>query len=107
MTERNVALLPACSQFGGASGAGGSGAAGLNLTHASVAILLEPQISPGIEQQAVGRICRIGQQCSTTCIRLIIKDSLEGRILSWQRERFASGTVQQHLDIEDFVRVLG
>ena len=37
----HVLLVP---MFGGASGAGGSGAAGLNLQVASVAVLLEPQL---------------------------------------------------------------
>jgi E3 ubiquitin-protein ligase SHPRH len=58
--------------FGGASGAGGSGAAGLNLQVASVAVLLEPCLQPGIEAQAVGRICRLGQQRPTRCVRLVV-----------------------------------
>mgnify|MGYP002633195632 CR=1 FL=1 len=44
----HVLLVPL---FGGASGAGASGAAGLNLQVASVAVLLEPSLQPAIEQQ--------------------------------------------------------
>ena len=62
-------------------GAGGSGAAGLSLQVASVAVLLEPSLRPGIEQQAVGRIYRIGQQKPTKCIRLVVTDSVEPNIL--------------------------
>ena len=60
--------------FGGSSGAGGSGAAGLNLQVASVAVLLEPSLQPGIEEQAVGRICRLGQERPTKCVRLVVSD---------------------------------
>ena len=60
--------------FGGASGAGGGGAAGLTLTQATVAYLLEPALQPGIERQAAGRIARIGQSKET---KLIIQFVIE------------------------------
>jgi hypothetical protein len=44
--------------FGGASGAGGGGAAGLTLTGASVAILLEPALQPGIGPGPTGAAMR-------------------------------------------------
>ena len=95
--------------FGGASGAGGGGAAGLNLTQASVTVLLEPQLQPGIEQQAVGRICRIGQTQSTRCVRLLVADSIESRILRWQTRRtVVSGAGSgAHLSLNDFMQLLG
>ena len=103
----DVLLVPL---FGGAAGAGGSGAAGLNLQVASVAILLEPQLSPGIEQQAVGRISRIGQQRATTCIHLVIRDSIEESILQWQQLRQAQGAAPRSgnapLTASDFAHVL-
>ena len=43
-TDAKVLLVPL---FGGSSGAGGGGAAGLTLTEANVAILLEPALQPG------------------------------------------------------------
>jgi hypothetical protein len=43
-TDPKVLLVPL---FGGSSGAGGGGAAGLTLTEANVAILLEPALQPG------------------------------------------------------------
>lgn len=36
------------------------GAAGLTLTHATTAFLMEPSLSPGIEAQAAARIYRLG-----------------------------------------------
>ena len=104
-----VALL--VPLFAGSSGAGGSGAAGLNLHVASVAVLLEPSLQPGIEQQAVGRICRIGQERPTKCIRLIVEASIEPNILLWQSRRLAQGckSASGHapLGLNDFVHVFG
>ena len=104
-----VALL--VPLFGGSSGAGGSGAAGLNLQVASVAVLLEPSLQPGIEQQAVGRICRIGQEKPTKCIRLIVKESIEPNILQWQSRRLAKGSKSASghapLGLNDFVHIFG
>ena len=104
-TAAVVLLVPL---FGGASGAGGSGAAGLNLQVASVAVLLEPSLQPGIEAQAVGRICRIGQEKPTQCIRLIVSESIEPNILLWQNRRLERED-QGHgaLSLGDFVHVLG
>ncbi|EOD22854.1 hypothetical protein EMIHUDRAFT_59963, partial [Emiliania huxleyi CCMP1516] len=61
------------------------GAAGLTLTQASTVFLLEPALQPGIERQAAGRIARIGQSEETRCVRLLIKDTVETKIVEWQR----------------------
>ena len=45
-----VLLVPL---FGGSSGAGGGGAAGLTLTEANVAILLEPALQPGCAHESI------------------------------------------------------
>mmetsp|Transcript_22890 Transcript_22890/g.52817 ORF Transcript_22890/g.52817 Transcript_22890/m.52817 type:complete len:374 (-) Transcript_22890:346-1467(-) len=99
-----VLLIPL---FGGSSGAGGGGAAGLTLTEARTAILLEPQLQPGIERQAAGRICRIGQKQTTTCIRLIVTDTVEPNILRWQEHRLANGANgAQKLSLSDFMQLI-
>ena len=76
-----------------------------------MAVLLEPALQPGIETQAVGRICRLGQEKPTTCIRLVIADSIEPNILLWQSRRLAQGasSASGHapLKLSDFVHVLG
>ena len=78
--------------FGGSSGAGGGGAAGLTLTEASVAILLEPALQPGIEAQAVGRVHRLGQRRPTRVVRLLVEETIEQRVLELQEQKMmASG----------------
>ena len=76
-----------------------------------MAVLLEPSLQPGIEQQAVGRICRIGQERPTKCIRLIVEASIEPNILLWQSRRLAQGckSASGHapLGLNDFMHVFG
>ena len=43
------------------------GAAGLTLTVAHTAFLLEPSLNPGLEAQAAARICRLGAHAQDTC----------------------------------------
>lgn len=100
----DVLLVPL---FGGASGAGGGGAAGLTLTQASTVFLLEPALQPGIERQAAGRIARIGQSEETRCVRLLIKDTVETKIVEWQRMRLADGaSAAPQLSLNDWVHIV-
>lgn len=104
--DATVLLVPL---FGGASGAGGGGAAGLTLTQASTAVLLEPALQPGIERQAAGRISRIGQTKQAKVIRLIVSDTIESRIVEWQEVRMQEGvgsTNSASLSLNDFVQLL-
>ena len=104
-------LWHACTQiplFGGASGAGGGGAAGLTLTQATVAYLLEPALQPGIERQAAGRIARIGQSKETKLIRLIVDKTVEKKILEWQQMRMANAASGKNaLTLNDFAMLVG
>jgi SNF2 family DNA or RNA helicase len=56
------------------------GAAGLTLTSCNVSYLLEPSVNPGLEDQAISRIYRIGQTRPATAVRLIVKQSIEPKI---------------------------
>lgn len=61
-----------------------AGGIGLNLTTASVAFLMDPWWSPSVEDQAVDRLHRIGQDKSVKVIRFIVSDSIEEKILKIQ-----------------------
>ncbi|CAN6185234.1 unnamed protein product [Urochloa humidicola] len=61
--------------------------AGVNLTAASSVYLLDPWWNPGVEEQAMDRVHRIGQKKEVKVVRLIVKDSIEERILSLQEKK--------------------
>lgn len=61
-----------------------AGSLGLNLVAASHVILVHPWWNPYVEKQAIGRAHRINQTRPVTVHRLIIKDSIEERILLLQ-----------------------
>ena len=62
-------------------GTSSSGAAGLTLTMASHAFLMEPVMNFGLEAQAVGRINRIGQTTTPVIERIVAADTIEQQIL--------------------------
>ena len=57
------------------------GGVGLNLQAASVVILMEPQLKPSTEQQAVARAYRMGQTQTVVVYRLIAENSVDERIV--------------------------
>ncbi|KAJ5626592.1 helicase [Penicillium herquei] len=55
----------------------GTGAVGLNLTSATRVYILEPQWNPMVEQQAIGRVVRIGQMKDVIVTRYIMRQTVE------------------------------
>jgi len=64
-----------------------AGGVGLNLTAASYVFIMDPWWNPAVENQAVDRAHRIGQQNKVTVYRPIIKESVEEKILLLQNEK--------------------
>lgn len=90
-------------------------AAGVNLTAASRVYLVEPWWNPALEEQAMGRVHRIGQQQEVRVVRLIVRGSIEERILELQerKKKLASGAFgskapkeQKQMRVEDIRMVM-
>lgn len=64
-----------------------AGGVGLNLTEAPYVIILDPWWNPSIEQQAIARAHRMGQQQKVLVTRFITKDTIEEKIMSLQSHK--------------------
>lgn len=64
-----------------------SGGTGLNLTAAEYVFILDPWWNPTIEQQAIARAHRIGQENQVIAYKFITKDSIEEKILKLQERK--------------------
>ncbi len=64
-----------------------AGGVGLNLTEADYVFILDPWWNPFIEEQAIARAHRIGQDNPVTVMRFISKDTLEEKIIKLQARK--------------------
>lgn len=65
----------------------GTGALGVNLTAATRVHILEPQWNPAVEEQAIGRVVRMGQERNATIVRYSMRNSVEQQIQTYQRRK--------------------
>ena len=68
-----------------------AGGVGLNVQAASVVVLTEPQLVPAVEEQAIGRVHRMGQVRPVQVHRLLSEDTVDERLeemLAGKRETF-------------------
>jgi len=63
------------------------GGVGLNLTNANNVILADLWWNPSVEDQAVDRTHRLGQEKDVNVYKLIVEDSIEGKILKLQDKK--------------------
>ncbi|CAK57565.1 unnamed protein product (macronuclear) [Paramecium tetraurelia] len=81
---------------------------GLNLTMASNVFLVDPWWNPAIEDQAIGRADRIGQQNQVKVVRFLCRNTIEQQInLLHQKKKFyikraLSNNQQKEQELEDF-----
>jgi SNF2 family DNA or RNA helicase len=61
------------------------GGVGLNLTMANKVVLVDPWWNWAMEQQAFGRVFRIGQSEKTSLLRLFARNTIEERIHKMQK----------------------
>ena len=64
-----------------------AGGVGLNLTAADYVFILDPWWNPAVENQAIDRSHRIGQDRTVFYYKFITQDSIEEKILSLQRRK--------------------
>jgi len=64
-----------------------AGGTGLNLTEADYVYLVDPWWNPAVENQAIDRSHRIGQNKNVTAIRLICPGTVEEKILKMQESK--------------------
>jgi SNF2 family DNA or RNA helicase len=64
-----------------------AGGFGLNLTAANYVILFDPWWNPAVENQAIDRTHRIGQNRTVIAYRLLIKDSIEEKVRQLQKQK--------------------
>merc|ERR1712224_869941 len=78
-------------------------ATGLNLVAANHVVLLDLWWNPSLEDQAIDRLHRIGQQKDITVHRVTMSDSLEDKImlLQEQKSKFVSLTLGTNLNKPD------
>ncbi len=66
-----------------------AGGTGLNLTAADYVVILDPWWNPAVEQQAMDRAHRIGQEKPVVACRFIAENTVEERILELQEAKRA------------------
>lgn len=64
-----------------------AGGVGLNLTEADYVYLIDPWWNPAVENQAIDRTYRIGQQKNVMAVRLICPDTIEEKIMLMQQKK--------------------
>ncbi|KAI3940258.1 hypothetical protein MKW92_028486 [Papaver armeniacum] len=88
---------------------------GIDLTAASRAYMLEPWLDPVVEEQAMDRLHRIGQQ-DLKIVRLVTRNSIEERMLQlheWKKNLVKQGASaknnmnQKQLHTEEFRIIMG
>lgn len=81
-----------------------AGGTGLNLTEADYVYLIDPWWNPAVENQAIDRCYRIGQDKKVMAYRMICKDSIEEKITTLQdkKKTVAAEVIRTDLEKKSF-----
>jgi SNF2 family DNA or RNA helicase len=81
-----------------------AGGTGLNLTEADYVYLVDPWWNPAVENQAIDRCYRIGQNKSVMAYRMICTDTIEEKIVQLQERKksVASEVIRIDMDKKSF-----
>ena len=73
-----------------------AGGTGLNLTVADYVYIVDPWWNPAVENQAIDRTYRIGQDKKVIAYRMICKNTIEEKIMGYQakKKQIASDIIQ-------------
>jgi SNF2 family DNA or RNA helicase len=82
-----------------------AGGTGINLTAADYVYIVDPWWNPAVENQAIDRCYRIGQDKKVFAYRMICKDTIEEKIIQYQQDKrdVAEGIIQTD---ENFMKKL-
>ena len=86
-----------------------AGGTGLNVQAASVIVFCEPQLTPAIESQAIGRAYRMGQTRDVLVYRLLADDTIDERmleILSGKQDQFDNFADISEIGTSDLATVI-
>jgi superfamily II DNA or RNA helicase len=89
-----------------------AGGFGLNLTAADYVIHLDPWWNPAVEEQASDRAHRLGQTRPVTIYRLVMRNSIEEKILALHAhkrdlaDRVLEGTGQANVSLDDLLALI-
>lgn len=92
-----------------------AGGLGLNLTAADYVYIVDPWWNPAVENQAIDRCYRIGQDKKVIAYRMICKDTLEEKIMNYKSRKQAVAdaiiqtdeNVMKQISKEDIMELLG
>jgi len=91
-----------------------AGGIGINLTAADYVIHYDPWWNPAVETQATDRAHRISQKKAVTVYKMVVKDSIEEKILGLQQKKkdlidrvIVGGKVGKELSRADLEYLLG
>ena len=90
-----------------------AGGVGLNLVSAQDVIIYDPWWNPFVEQQAVDRAYRIGQDKPVTVYKLVAANTIEERIVEMQKDKeqdfdeLINGiSTDKNIDLKDIIELL-